>query len=98
MLTAPPSQSSSVAAFATQLRGTSGVKAVSGPQHVGGDTWLVRAYGRSGGVGTAVEATVGLRNGQVQVVSWERLSAPGVPAWWDWSTEPSTTVDPGAIP
>lgn len=28
---------------------------------VGSDTWIVRAYGRSGGVGTAIEAVVGLR-------------------------------------
>ena len=63
---------------------------------VGGDTWLVRAYGRSGGVGVAVEATVGLRGGRVQVVTWERLNTPGVPAWWGWSAEPSTVVDAGA--
>ena len=46
---------------------------------VGGDTWLVRAYGESGGVGVAVEAAVGLRGGQVQVINWERLGTAGDP-------------------
>ena len=63
---------------------------------VGGDTWIVRAYGRSGGVGVAVEATVGLRSGQVQTINWERLSTAGIPAWWGWSTDAGTLVDAGA--
>ncbi|MBV9852676.1 MAG: general secretion pathway protein GspK [Armatimonadetes bacterium] len=60
---------------------------------VGGDTWIVRAYGRSGGVGVAVEATVGLRGGRPQVVTWERLRTAGVPAWWGWDDAEGATVD-----
>lgn len=63
---------------------------------VGGDTWIIRAYGRSGGVGAAVEAVVGLRGGQVQILTWDRLNTAAIPAWWDWSTEPSSTADAGA--
>ena len=46
---------------------------------VGSDTWIVRAYGRSGGVGVAVEAVVGLRDGRAQVLTWTRLSTTGHP-------------------
>lgn len=59
---------------------------------VGSDTWLVRVYGHSGNVGVAVEAVVGIRNGEPQVITWEQINTPDVPAWWDW--QPSTaTVD-----
>ena len=63
---------------------------------VGGDTWLVRAYGESGGVGVAVEAVVGLRNGQVQVINWNRLSTGTIPTWWGWVADPTQTLDAGA--
>jgi DNA uptake protein ComE-like DNA-binding protein len=63
---------------------------------VGSDTWIVRAYGESGGVGVAVEAVVGLRDEKVQVRTWDRLSSPGIPEWWDWDEEPAATVEAGA--
>ena len=63
---------------------------------VGSDTWLVRAYGESGGVGVAVEAVVGLRNGQVQIINRERLPTATIPAWWNWVADPTQTLDAGA--
>ena len=39
---------------------------LAGSFTVGSDTWIVRAYGRSGGVGAAVEAVVGLREGRAK--------------------------------
>ena len=62
---------------------------------VGSDTWLVRAYGRSGGVGVAVEATVGLREGRAQVLTWTRLNTTGIPLWWGWDAQPRTTAEAG---
>jgi general secretion pathway protein K len=62
---------------------------------VGSDTWIVRAFGESGGVGVAIEATVGRRNERIQILTWERLATPDVPAWWGWQTEPTTTVTAG---
>ncbi len=62
---------------------------------VGSDTWVVRAYGASGGIGTAVEAVVGRRNGSTQIVSWTRLNTPGIPAWWGWNAQESETADAG---
>jgi type II secretory pathway component PulK len=63
---------------------------------IGSDTWLVRAYGESGGVGVALEVVVGMRNGQIQVVNWERLNSTTVPTWWNWLADPSQTLDAGA--
>ena len=62
---------------------------------VGSDTWLVRVYGRSGGVGVAVEATIGLREGRAQVLTWTRLNTTGIPLWWGWDARTSATVDAG---
>ena len=63
---------------------------------VGSDTWIVRAYGESGGVTSAVEAVVGIRNQLVQVLTWERQNTAGIPVWWDWDDQVSTTVDAGS--
>ena len=64
---------------------------------VGSDTWIVRIWGESGPendrVTLAVEATVGIRNQKVQVLSWERLASKTIPAWWDWNTDAGTSVD-----
>ncbi len=62
---------------------------------VGSDTWIVRAYGRSGGVGVAVEATVGLRDGRAQVLTWTRLNTTGIPLWWGWDARTNSTGDAG---
>lgn len=62
---------------------------------VGSDTWVVRAYGTSGGLHTAVEAVVGRRNGSTQILSWTRLNTMGIPAWWGWNTQSSETTDAG---
>lgn len=62
---------------------------------VGSDTWIVRAYGRSGGAGAAVEAVVGLRGGHAQVLTWTRLNTTGIPLWWGWDAQPRTTAEAG---
>lgn len=62
---------------------------------VGSDTWIVRAHGRSGGMGTALEAVIGLRNGRAQILTRTRLNTTGIPAWWGWTTEPTSTGDAG---
>jgi hypothetical protein len=51
---------------------------------VGSDTWIVRAYGESGGVGVALEAVVGRRGDRTRVLSFDRLSGGQVPEWWNW--------------
>jgi len=48
---------------------------------VGSDTWIVRAYGECGGSGVAVEASVGIRNNQPQIVTYRRLPDTGIPVW-----------------
>jgi general secretion pathway protein K len=63
---------------------------------VSSDTFTVRAYGESGGYGVALEVTIRIQNGQVQVVDWERLPDTGIPTWWNWDQTPTTTVDAGA--
>jgi len=60
---------------------------------VGSDTWIVRAYGASGGVGLAVEAVVRLSQDRVQILTWDRLNSPGVPAWWGWELVVTATQD-----
>ncbi|GAB4459643.1 MAG: hypothetical protein OHK0029_22460 [Armatimonadaceae bacterium] len=62
---------------------------------VGSDTWIIRAYGESGGVGVAIEATAGRRNDRMRILTWERLASPDIPAWWNWELEPTTTVAAG---
>lgn len=62
---------------------------------VGGDTWIVRAYGRSGGVGAAVEATVGVRDGRAQILTWTRLNTTGIPLWWGWPARVTSTGQAG---
>ncbi|MCC6445833.1 MAG: general secretion pathway protein GspK [Armatimonadetes bacterium] len=64
---------------------------------VGSDTWIVRAYGESGGVGAAAEVTVRWTEGRAQIQAWERFSDSGIPAWWDWDEEPTTTIEAGAL-
>jgi general secretion pathway protein K len=63
---------------------------------VGSDTWEVRAYGVSNGIGCAIDAVVGLRNGQAEVITRERLNTSGIPSWWDWQAQATATEDPGA--
>lgn len=62
---------------------------------VGSDTWVVRAYGTSGGVHTAVEAVIGRRSGSTQILSWTRLNTMGIPSWWGWNTQSSESTDAG---
>ena len=62
---------------------------------VGSDTWVVRAYGASGGASAAVEAVVGLRDGRAVLLTWTKLGTPGLPAWWGWNARPETTEDAG---
>jgi type II secretory pathway component PulK len=63
---------------------------------VGSDTWIVRAYGESGGTGTSIEAVLRLSNAQAQVITWSRLNSPTIPSWWDWQAQPASTIDAGA--
>lgn len=62
---------------------------------VGSDTFIVRAYGQSGGVGVAIEAVVGIRNEQAQIITFERLNNPDIPSWWRWEPDATSTVDMG---
>jgi general secretion pathway protein K len=62
---------------------------------IGGDTWTARIYGQSGGAGVAYEAVIGMRNKQVQVVNLNRLNTVGVPSWWAWSDQTTSTLDAG---
>ena len=65
---------------------------------VGSDTWIVRAYGRSGGVAVAIEAVIGLHDGRAQVLTWTRLTTAGIPLWWGWDAQPHSTADAGDAP
>ena len=60
---------------------------------IGGDTWIVRAYGADGGVGAAMEATIRVAAATPQIVSWRQMNTPDVPAWWDWSAATTSTQD-----
>jgi hypothetical protein len=60
---------------------------------VGSDTWIVHSYGESGGDGEAIEALVQSTNGQLSLLSEERLSTAQPPAWWGWSTQTPTLQD-----
>ncbi|WP_395091303.1 type II secretion system protein GspK [Armatimonas sp.] len=51
---------------------------------VGSDTFIVRAWGESGGAGVALEALVGIRNSKPQVLKLERINSTTIPAWWRW--------------
>ncbi len=62
---------------------------------VGGDTWIVRAYGTSGGLSVPLEAIVGLRDGRAQVITRTRLNTTGIPTWWGWAAETTSTGDAG---
>jgi DNA uptake protein ComE-like DNA-binding protein len=62
---------------------------------VGSDTWIVRAYGSGGNAHTAVEAVIGRRSGNTQILSWTRLNTMGIPAWWGWNTQSNETTDAG---
>lgn len=63
---------------------------------VGCDTWIVRVYGESGGVGAAFEAVVSKVNNKMQIQKWNRLNISGIPAWWGWQPEILTTTQLGA--
>ena len=62
---------------------------------VGSDTWIVRAYGRSGGVGVPVEAVIGVREGRAVVLTWTRLNTTGIPLWWGWPSQTTSTAQAG---
>jgi type II secretory pathway component PulK len=62
---------------------------------VGSDTWIVRAYGESGGVGVALEAVVGRRGDRTRVLSFDRLNGSRIPEWWHWA---DAGEDAGAAP
>ena len=64
---------------------------------VGSDTWIVRAYGQSSGVGVALEAVVGLRGGRAQVLTQTQFHTAGIPVWWGWDADSSGTVDAGSV-
>jgi len=64
---------------------------------VGSDTFLVRAYGESGGVGSALEVVIRVTNGTPQVVTWTKLSSAGIPAWWDWSETAASSSDAATL-
>jgi len=66
---------------------------------VGSDTWIVRAYGESGGVGVAVEAVIGMRTpttsttGTTTAGTTGTTGATGAQARiLNWSVQPSTGV------
>ena len=62
---------------------------------VGSDTWIVRAYGESNGVGYAEEAVVGYRNSVLQIVSTNHLHTAGIPSWWNWNSTITETQQAG---
>jgi general secretion pathway protein K len=65
---------------------------------VGSDTWTIRVYGQSGNVGLALEITVRLLNsGRIQIQNWNRLNVSGIPAWWGWQPNTTTTTQLGVI-
>ncbi|MEO7719610.1 MAG: hypothetical protein ABIY70_25685 [Capsulimonas sp.] len=64
---------------------------------IGGDTWIIRAYGVSGGVGSAVEATVRVASSAPQIINWRQLNTPSIPVWWDWSADSTSTLDAVSI-
>ncbi len=61
---------------------------------LGGDTWLVRAQGRSGAVSLSVEAIVGIRDGRARVLGWTPQPDLDAPAWWGWQEGTATGVTP----
>ena len=63
---------------------------------VSSDTWIVRVYGQSGGVGVAREAVVGRRGGRAQVLTQTRFQTAGIPLWWGWDTDSNETIDAGS--
>jgi general secretion pathway protein K len=58
---------------------------------VGSDTFLVRAWGESGGIGVALEATVRIEDDQPRILGVERLNEVRVPGWWVWVDESEIT-------
>ena len=62
---------------------------------VGSDTWLVRIYGESGAFDDPEEAVVGYRSGVLTVVSVTPLHTAGIPSWWDWQTQTTSTEQAG---
>lgn len=64
---------------------------------VGGDTWIVRVYGQSGGVSVAREDVIGLRGGRAQIITQTEFHTAGIPIWWGWDTDSSATVDAGSL-
>ena len=63
----------------------------------GSDTWIVRAWGEYGGIGTAVEAVIRVTNGQAQLINWDHINTTTIPTWWDWPAQTSSTVQAGVI-
>jgi hypothetical protein len=64
---------------------------------IGSNAWLVRAYGQSGGVGTAIEAVVSLNSTGAQTLSWSRVNTTSIPGWWGWQSTVNSTTDAGNV-
>ena len=62
---------------------------------VGSDTFLVRTWGESGGVGVAYEAVIGIRNSRALVLQLERVNTTSIPSWWGWDEAATTSVSSG---
>ena len=82
----------------TKIAGLTGTRLaqVADAFAVGSDTWIVRAYGESGGVGHAYEGVLGIRAGNARVLSWTKLPNAEVPLWWNWTDQPDAPVDAGS--
>ena len=82
----------------TKIAGLTGTRLaqVADAFAVGSDTWIVRAYGESGGVGHAYEGVLGIRAGNARVLSWTKLPNAEVPVWWNWTDQPDAPVDAGS--
>lgn len=58
---------------------------------IGSDTFIVRAWGESGGEGVAIEATVRFYDGLPRIIAMDRLPDVSVPGWWNWVADDETT-------
>ncbi|MGC4044511.1 MAG: type II secretion system protein GspK [Armatimonas sp.] len=58
---------------------------------VGSDTFIVRAWGESGGEGVAIEATIRITDGKPSIIALDQLPEVSVPGWWNWVPDEETT-------
>jgi hypothetical protein len=79
-----------LAGFTTRSLG-----AIADSLTIGSNTWIVRAYGQNGSASTAIEAVVGMRSNQIQVISCNRLHTVQIPSWWDWDQQTTSNVQAG---